>query len=126
VPVLVAVGRGTLCRSGIGSGDRIAAPGRCAALAAAIRSKLGATRVNLTVVAHAGLLGPSAGAKAQFSERRDLEFASAEVTVVQVLQKVGIDRGSVGVMLVKGEPAGDEDTLANGAQLDLYPFFGGG
>jgi hypothetical protein len=82
--------------------------------------------VNLTLVAHAGLLGPPAEAEAQFSERRHLEFESAEVSVAMVLEQAGLDRDAVGVMLVAGEPVGIDDLLADGAQLDLYPFFGGG
>jgi len=82
--------------------------------------------VNLTLVAHAGLLGPPAEAKARFSERRHLEFEPTEVSVAAVLEQVGLDRDAVGVMLVEGEPVGIDDLLADGAQLDLYPFFGGG
>ncbi len=82
--------------------------------------------MNLTLVAHAGLLGPPAEAKTRFSERRHLEFESTEVSVATVLEQVGLDRDAVGVMLVEGEPVGIDDLLADGAQLDLYPFFGGG
>ncbi len=82
--------------------------------------------MNLTLIAHAGLLGPPSDAKAQFSERRHLEFESTEVTVATVLERVGLDRAAVGVMLVDGEPVGVDDLLAGGSQLDLYPFFGGG
>jgi hypothetical protein len=39
---------------------------------------------------------------------------------------VGLDGGTVGVMIVRGRPVTRKDTLADGTQLDLYPFFGGG
>jgi hypothetical protein len=87
---------------------------------------LESSQVKLAVVAHSGLLAPSAGARPHATERRDLEFAAAGVTVAEVLQTVGLDGGTVGVMIVRGRPVTRVDTLAVGTQLDLYPFFGGG
>ena len=43
-----------------------------------------------------------------------------------VLETVGLGGGTVGVMIVRGEPVTGVDDLADGTQLDLYPFFGGG
>ena len=69
---------------------------------------------------------PARGAPA-FSTRRELNFGDDEIiTVKTVISRLGIPRGQVGIALVAGKPVNDSEPLKDGAEVSLYPLFGGG
>ena len=81
----------------------------------------------VTATVHTRLLNPPEGAVARFSVRRELQFADDEhVTVDTVITRLGIVRGQVGIILIGGRPGRDSETLDDGADIGLYPVFGGG
>ena len=78
------------------------------------------------MVAHAGLLRPAAGEEAGFSLSRTLALDCASVTVAEVIARLGLDWGQVGLVTVDGSPVEGAQVLEHGARVDLYPIFGGG
>jgi len=85
-----------------------------------------ARTLSVTVVAHAGLLPLASGEEPAFTVRREVTLEPAGATVAAAIAGAGISRGEVGVVTVGGSLVEDTYPLGDGAQVHLYPHFGGG
>ena len=80
----------------------------------------------ITAKTHANLLFSGPGGQTGFSQERRLRFDAEVVTVADVIAALGIDPGQVGVIKVGERLVAKDTVLEDGAQVDLFPFFGGG
>jgi hypothetical protein len=82
--------------------------------------------LTVCVLAHAALLSPGPGEERRHTLQRVVRLPADKATVAEALAKAGISRGFVGVMSIGGTLVDDSYCLEDGAELDVYPFFGGG
>jgi hypothetical protein len=82
--------------------------------------------LTVTVVAHAGLASAECRGRPTFVVRRDVRLDADRATAGAAISGAGINRGEVGTITVGGVLADDSYPLSEGAEVHVYPFFGGG
>jgi sulfur carrier protein ThiS len=75
----------------------------------------------IRVITHGGLPRPG-----RTDSNDDTIVADPGVTLADVLQSLGIDRGLVGVATLDGRIVGPDAVLKGDGVIHVYPIFGGG
>jgi molybdopterin converting factor small subunit len=80
----------------------------------------------ITVTTYAGLMPSSLGEGSRFSRELEVSFDDPTVTVVDLLARLGVAPGEVGVIVVNDYHADADFALSDGDRVALFPLFAGG